>query len=143
VGAQSALSTLCEEAGTPAPRPGISLSELLLRPEVDLALMARAGVALDDDPRVRERAEIDIKYAPYIKRQLEDARRLAKLEDRQLPEDLDYHAIVGLSNEVKEKLQLQRPISIAQACRIPGITPAAVALLDVHLRARTTQGRSS
>jgi tRNA uridine 5-carboxymethylaminomethyl modification enzyme len=140
---RSPVQLWLERAGTAPARPGTSLAELLRRPEVTLNLLEQAGLVPRDlcdadahDWRLAlEHAEVNIKYAPYIERQREQAERLARLEDRQLPAQLDYGRIAGLSGELREKLQRQRPISLAQASRIPGMTPAAIALLDVHARA--------
>ncbi len=82
----------------------------------------------------REQVEVETKYEGYIQRQRREAARLGKLERRRIPGDMDYLAIPGLRNEVREKLQLQRPRTLGQAGRIPGVTPAAVAILEVLLR---------
>ena len=131
------LQRLLRERDTPPARPGISLAELLLRPQVDLPLLRASGL-LDEIPHdalVDERVETAIKYRGYIAKQAEQAARLQRLEHAHVPTDLDYHRLTGLSNEVREKLERARPRSIGQAARIPGVTPAAVALLDVYLRA--------
>ena len=127
-------------AGTSAARPGTPLAELLRRPQVDLGLLRAAGLlppaAAGDAALEAEAVEIAIKYAPYIERQQQQAARLSALEQQRLPPGLDFGAVPGLSAEVRERLGRQRPHSLAQAARMPGITPAAVAALDVHLRAR-------
>jgi tRNA uridine 5-carboxymethylaminomethyl modification enzyme len=129
-------------ATTPAPsatlRPGATLELLLRRPEASLAGLRREGLldgqAHPADPWVDEQTELTIKYAPYIARQHEQAERLARLEQRRLPDALDYARVSGLSHEVRERLTRQRPHSLGQAARLPGITPAAIATLEVHLR---------
>jgi tRNA uridine 5-carboxymethylaminomethyl modification enzyme len=88
------------------------------------------------DPRVTEQVEIQAKYAGYIDRQREDIERLRRHENVLLPDNLDYSAIDGLSNEVKQKLSEARPQTLARAGRIPGVTPAAVSLLLIHLKKR-------
>ncbi|MCB9555846.1 MAG: tRNA uridine-5-carboxymethylaminomethyl(34) synthesis enzyme MnmG [Deltaproteobacteria bacterium] len=123
--------------GTPAARRGITLAELLLRPQVALAHYREVGVlppAEVDDSLIDEQVELAIKYAGYIDKQREQAERLARLEDQKIPQDLDYQALKGLSNEVREKLVRSRPLSLGQAARIPGVTPAAIAILSVQLR---------
>ncbi|RMX02481.1 tRNA uridine-5-carboxymethylaminomethyl(34) synthesis enzyme MnmG [Legionella jordanis] len=111
-------------------------AELLKRPEVrygDLqAVEALNLAALPDD--VAEQVEIQSKYAGYIERQLLDIERLRKHENTQLPADLDYNKVSGLSNEVMQKLSRIRPTTLAQAGRISGVTPAALSLLLVHLK---------
>jgi len=130
------LAPLLEQAGTTAARPGACLTELLRRPEIDLDLLQQAGLvasAAQDDRLWREQLEIDIKYEGYIRRQQEQARKLAGLEHQSLPPALDYDRIPGLRNEVREKLKRLRPRTLGQASRIEGVTPAAIALLEIHL----------
>jgi tRNA uridine 5-carboxymethylaminomethyl modification enzyme len=113
-----------------------SLLDLLRRPAVTYASLltlpgAGAPVA---DPVVAEQVEIATKYSGYIDRQKEEIARHAGQETLRLPADLDYRAVRGLSTEVWQKLNLHRPETIGQASRISGMTPAAVALLLVHLK---------
>ncbi len=132
----ASIDPLLEVAGTTPVRPGTTLAELLLRPQVGLGLLGQAGLvdpSLLAEPLVAEQAEIAIKYRGYIDKQAEQARRLQQLERGALPVSIDYGQIPGLSNELKEKLQHQRPASLGQASRIPGMTPAAIALLHVFL----------
>jgi tRNA uridine 5-carboxymethylaminomethyl modification enzyme len=121
--------------GTAPLRKPTTLLELLRRPEVNFAALQQAFGGGAADPVVAERVEIRVKYEGYIRRQDEDAGRLRALEELALPPDLDYAPLGGLSREVKEKLGRVRPRSIGQASRIPGVTPAAVSILIVHLRA--------
>ena len=85
-------------------------------------------------PAVIEQVEIQVKYAGYIERQRLEVERMAQQEAMSIPVDMDYSRISGLSNEVRQKLTAQRPATIGQAGRIPGMTPAAVSLLLVHLK---------
>ena len=85
---------------------------------------------------VAEQVEIQVKYAGYIERQRLEVERMAQQEATPIPADIDYNAISGLSNEVRQKLQAQKPSTIGQAGRIPGMTPAAVSLLLVHIKKR-------
>jgi tRNA uridine 5-carboxymethylaminomethyl modification enzyme len=113
-----------------------SLLELLRRPGVgyaELTALPDAGPPVAD-PRVAEQVEIQVKYAGYIQRQKDDVERARRLEDASLPDHLDYHAVAGLSHEVRQKLAEHRPATVGQASRIPGVTPAAVSLLLVHLK---------
>ncbi len=115
-----------------------SAAELLRRPELSYAdLMTLPGVGPGaDDPQVAEQVEIQIKYAGYIERQRRDIERQRRHEQWRLPDDLDYAEVPGLSREAREKLQRNRPCTLGQAGRLPGLTPAAVSLLLVHLKRR-------
>jgi tRNA uridine 5-carboxymethylaminomethyl modification enzyme len=86
------------------------------------------------DPEVAAQAEISVKYDGYIRRQEEEARKLRKHEAMRFPPDFRFEAVYGLSTEVRDKLVRVRPSSIGQAQRIPGVTPAAVALLLVAVK---------
>ncbi|NHR03635.1 tRNA uridine-5-carboxymethylaminomethyl(34) synthesis enzyme MnmG [Chromobacterium haemolyticum] len=113
-----------------------SLYDLLKRPNVayaDLMSLPEAGGAVADEA-VAEQVEIQVKYQGYINRQNEELARRDNLEDVRLPVDIDYGLVKGLSKEVQQKLNQQRPETLGQASRIQGITPAAVALLMVHLK---------
>jgi len=78
--------------------------------------------------------EAEIKYAGYVARQAIEITRLQKNENTKIPESLNYENVVGLSNEVKQKLSSVKPESLARASRVPGITPAAISLLMIHLK---------
>ena len=113
-----------------------SLEELLRRPGVtyrDLMTLPGAGVPAQDDA-VAEQVEITIKYAGYIEKQKQEISRHAEKESQRLPLDVDYRTVRGLSNEVQQKLNEHRPETVGQASRISGVTPAAIALLLVHLK---------
>jgi len=114
------------------------LDELLRRPGVDYAgLMSLQGAGpAVTDPVVAEQVEIQIKYSGYIARQSDEIARHQRQEGMLLPDDLDYSRVSGLSNEVSQKLASQRPVTLGQASRISGVTPAAVSLLLVHLKKR-------
>ncbi len=119
----------------------MSLAELLRRPEVRLAslldLARQAGLEPPDvagEAMVCDEVEIQVKYAGYIRRQEEEVLRFKKLEHVLLPPDMQYQGLPGLSNEVVEKLNRVRPRSLGQAARISGITPAAISVLQVHLK---------
>jgi len=85
-------------------------------------------------PEVRLELETTVKYAGYIRRQQEQVERTRRMEEQVIPAEFDYVAVVGLSAEVREKLLKVRPHTLGQASRIPGVTPAAVAILAVLLR---------
>lgn len=119
--------------------------DLLKRPEITYqTLHALPGTgAPHPDPEVREQVEIGVKYAGYIDRQSAEIARQSRNESTRLPADLDYSAVHGLSNEVRQKLAAQRPATVGQAARIPGVTPAAISLLLVHLKRRGPERRSA
>jgi tRNA uridine 5-carboxymethylaminomethyl modification enzyme len=112
------------------------LMELLRRPGVSYkALMLAHGVGPGvADPSVAEQIEIQAKYQGYISRQQDEICRVAEHEQSRLPSDLDYLKVHGLSVEVQQKLSHTKPETLGQAMRVPGVTPAAISLLLVHLR---------
>ncbi|HZR34731.1 MAG TPA: tRNA uridine-5-carboxymethylaminomethyl(34) synthesis enzyme MnmG [Nevskia sp.] len=141
--AQLATAEFAEVFGAPQESSGASAHELLRRPEGSYAVLERLGLDQPGiDPPVAEQVEIQAKYAGYIERQQNEIERARRFEEAPLPLDLDYAAVVGLSNEARQKLAAHRPETVAQAGRISGITPAAVSLLLVHLK-KTGQLRRS
>lgn len=126
------------ESWNSAPLRGqTSLAQLLRRPEISFAHLAELSSDLADVPcPVASQAEIEIKYAGYIKRQLEAVSRFKNLETARLPGDIDYSVVTGLSSEAREKLARIRPRSLGQALRIAGMTPSAISLLSIHLKKR-------
>ncbi|MHB8069806.1 MAG: tRNA uridine-5-carboxymethylaminomethyl(34) synthesis enzyme MnmG [Desulfobaccales bacterium] len=125
---------LAEKGTTPLKEPAPIL-HLVKRPQLDLATLYRlSGEEPPVPPPVVEQLEIKHKYAGYIQRQEDAARKFAQGEKKRIPEDFDYDAVPGLSLEVREKLKQVRPLSLGQAARISGITPAALAVLIVYLQ---------
>ncbi len=123
------------EAGTAPPRQAARLAELLARPEIGLAVLRPLVEGWPEaDPRDEETAEVEIKYAGYVRRDLETLERVRRLEHTALPADLDYDRVAGLTEEVRQVLHAVRPLSLGQAQRIRGMRPAAVSALLVHLR---------
>ncbi len=122
--------------------------ELLRRPEVSWAdLAAEAAGDWRDDERLAVQVplavDVQAKYHGYIERQHEEIERQRRHEDTALPGDFDYAAVRGLSNEVRQRLLERRPATLGQAARIPGVTPAAVSLLLVHLKRRDLSAGST
>jgi len=110
-------------------------TELLRRPEISIEALTEIHPALAQFPdEALGQLEIEIKYAGYIRRQQEDVERFRRAEAVTIPQRFDYAAIAGLSAEVREKLEKIRPATLGQAARIPGVTPAAIAILSVLLR---------
>jgi tRNA uridine 5-carboxymethylaminomethyl modification enzyme len=116
-----------------------TLVELLRRPEIRIehlqAISAR--LAEEENEQVLDQVEIQAKYQGYIDRQQAEIERSRRYDHWRLPETLDYQNVIGLSNEVREKLKQQRPETVGQAARIPGVTPAAISLLLVHLKKKS------
>jgi tRNA uridine 5-carboxymethylaminomethyl modification enzyme len=126
--------------GDTGTRDALSAFDLLRRPEVsyeDLIELIGPMPAPEDDrltPQIRVQLEVAAKYAGYIERQEEEIARHRRNEETRLPPDLDYSRVAGLSNEVRQKLAQIRPATVGQAARVPGVTPAAVSILLVHLK---------
>lgn len=115
-------------------KTGIRLIELLKRPELNYEVLTPVDTTRPDlDPAIFEQVEIAIKYEGYIKKQLAAVETMRKLENKRLPEDIDYRSITGLRLEAQEKLSNIRPLSIGQASRISGVSPADVNVLMIYL----------
>ena len=113
---------------------GIKLSEMLRRPELNYIALAEMDVNRPELPSAVVRtAEIQVKYAGYIKRELSEVERVRKLEDKKIPDDIDYTKILGLKQESAEKLSKIRPMNIGQASRISGVNPADISVLLIYL----------
>jgi tRNA uridine 5-carboxymethylaminomethyl modification enzyme len=124
-----------EDLGIGTINQPLTLKDLLKRPETDLKDIAQLeNRILSFDSQAAEQATILVKYDGYIRRQSEQVERVKYLEGTRIPEDLDYFIIPGLSNEVKEKLSKIRPVSLGQASRVSGITPAAVTIIQIYLK---------
>lgn len=111
-----------------------SLADLLKRPEIDMDAIAEATQIDIDHQQAKEQLEIAAKYAGYIGRQQDDIDKLRRNENALIPEDFDFSSVSGLSNEVTQKLNDAKPESLGRAGRVPGVTPAAISLLLVHLK---------
>jgi tRNA uridine 5-carboxymethylaminomethyl modification enzyme len=116
-----------------------SLAELLRRPELGICQLAALSDLIADETcgQVLEQVEIQAKYAGYIERQHSEIERARRYDHWRLPDAFDYANVIGLSNEVREKLIRQQPETLGQAARIQGITPAAISLLLVHLKKKS------
>jgi tRNA uridine 5-carboxymethylaminomethyl modification enzyme len=112
------------------------LTELLKRPNVQVKVLMEVCELELSTPEVNEQIEIDCKYEGYISRQQEEIDRISAQQETRIPENMEYSSIQGLSNEVCQKLEIVRPVTIGQAGRISGVTPAAVSLLLVSLKKR-------
>ena len=137
----SSANPLLKELGGSPVDNRVSLAELLRRPEVSYD--ALAGVD-PDRPKlsyhVRTKVEVTLKYSGYIDKQLAQIERFKKLENKTLPEDLDYMSMEGLRNEAREKLTAIRPVSVGQASRISGVSPADINVLLVQLERLRRKG---
>jgi tRNA uridine 5-carboxymethylaminomethyl modification enzyme len=140
VHSNDAVNRLLAECGSSPLREATCAFDLMRRPELSYADVIRiAGLdpALDFDQAGE--LETEVKYEGYVKRQTEAIERSKRLEDAPIPEWVDFHSIEGLSTEACERLTNIRPRSLGQAARMPGITPAAVSILAVHIRARASR----
>jgi tRNA uridine 5-carboxymethylaminomethyl modification enzyme len=129
-------AVLAQQGSTELPGEA-SLDQLLKRPELgyrDIEKISPPDKPLDS--AAAEQVEIQVKYEGYIQRQLQQVERFASVEQKSIPADMDYDAVTGLGSEVKQKLKQVQPVSLGQASRISGITPAALSLLMVALEKR-------
>lgn len=122
------------EMGEADPVREYNLHDLLKRPGLNYQQVASLKGEAIDDPQVTEQVEIQAKYDGYIARQLEEIEQLRRYEGTKLPIDLDFDAVGGLSNEVKQKLQSAQPETLGIASRIPGVTPAAISQILIYLK---------
>jgi tRNA uridine 5-carboxymethylaminomethyl modification enzyme len=122
----------------------ISLAQLLRRNEIFLEHLSLFDPALDGiEASIAEEVETRVKYEGYISRQERQVEKLKKMEHTRLPDEIDYGSVYGLSREVREKLSEVRPLSLGQASRISGITPAALMAIQVHLKRHVTTNQES
>ncbi len=122
-----------EKAGIEPIRTAMPLGELMRRPGVTYEGLRRVFDLPELAPEIRKQAEIRIVYEGYIKKQMEQVERMERLEDKLLPEDMDYGRITSLREEAREKLAAVRPRSLGQAGRISGVSPADISVLMVYL----------
>jgi tRNA uridine 5-carboxymethylaminomethyl modification enzyme len=124
-----------EALGSSPLKQAVTLTDLLRRPEMEIrTALAVADCDLELDDEIAREIQLQVKYEGYIQRQNEQVERFKKLESVQLPEAIAYQGLPGLSHEVVEKLDRVRPRTLGQAARISGITPAAISVLQVHLK---------
>ena len=142
IGGTPEVQKLLEEKGSTLLKSGTTLAELIRRPELtydDLAAVDKDRPELPWD--VKQQVEINLKYDGYIKRQMKQVEQFKKLEAKKIPEDLDYEKVGSLRIEARQKLEAYRPVSIGQASRISGVSPADVSVLLVYLE-QYRKGRS-
>lgn len=124
-----ALSYLKDNLST-----GYSLYDLLKRPEVKIIDYLRGNLIKEYDKDVLEQAEFFVKYEGYINKEYQEANKLLKLEEKEIPADIDYDKIKNLASEARQKLKLVRPLTLAQASRISGVNPVDISVLAVYLK---------
>ncbi len=144
IGAGQSNNDFLVECGSTPLKTAATLAELIRRPEMSYEMVA----PLDPDRKplpedVREQVEISIKYDGYIRRQMSQVEKVLKLENKRIPEDLDYHDIHGLRIEAMQKLDKIRPFSIGQASRISGVSPADISVLLIYLSQMRRQEKES
>ena len=131
-----------EARGTSSIEQGTSAMQLLRRPELslgDVFSLAGEEVSPELDENLCQQLEVAVKYEGYVKRQNEAVERFRRLEQSRIPDSIDYSSLHGLSKEAQEKLDRVRPISLGQAARIPGVTPAAISIIAIHMKSRATK----
>lgn len=128
------VAAILAEVNSSPLQDGIRAANLLKRPEMNYELVAKIAPADKEIPyNVAEQVEIQIKYEGYIEKQLQQVERAKKMEDKKIPEDLDYFAINGIAHEAKHNLSQVRPLSVGQASRVTGVNPSDISILLVYL----------
>ena len=126
-------SSYLESINTSILKDRISLYELLKRPEVEVKHLSKF-IDIDYSEDVIEQVEINTKYEGYISKALKEAEKMIDLDNKEIPEDIDYDKIHNLASEAKQKLKEIRPTSIGQALRISGVNPSDISLIMVYLK---------
>ena len=126
---------ILEKLGSTPIKDGYSIYDLLKRPEITYEkLLANNIIDFKYDIDIIEQVELNIKYEGYIKKAEKEAEKLISLENKKIPENIDYNNIVNLASEAKQKLSEIRPTSIGQAIRISGVNPADISILSIYLK---------
>ena len=126
---------LLEKLNTTTIKDGLSLFDLLKRPEITYEKLLANNLIEDNYQKdIIEQVELNIKYSGYIEKAKKEAMKLINLENKTIPEDIDYYKIPNLASEAKQKLQEIRPTSIGQAIRISGVNPADISILSIYLK---------
>lgn len=128
-----AINDQLAELGSSPLKDGIRGIELLKRPELNYEFIAAITEAPELEEEVREQVEIQVKYEGYIEKAMQQVAKMKKMENKKIPENIDYDAINGIATEAKEKLKDVRPLSVAQASRISGVNPADISILLVYI----------
>ena len=140
VGGSEKIQLFLDENGSTRIKSGISLAELVRRPELDYWKVQKIDEKHPDLPYdVCEQVNIDIKYEGYIRRQKQQVEQFRKLEGKKIPEDIRYEEVGSLRKEAIQKLEIYRPLSIGQASRISGVSPADISVLLVYLEQKRRQ----
>lgn len=138
VGGSAEVQSLLESLNSTLLKSGTTIAELIRRPELNYKVLAPIDKERPELPEdVCEQVEINIKYDGYIRRQLKQVEQFKKLEQKKLPEDIDYEDVGSLRIEARQKLEAYRPVSIGQASRISGVSPADISVLLVYLESRS------
>jgi tRNA uridine 5-carboxymethylaminomethyl modification enzyme len=128
------VQVILREAGSSELNNAIDLASLIKRPELTYAHIAQISPAPEPiAPEVAEQVEIQLKYEGYIKKSLQQVEKMKKMENKRIPDWVDYDQIQGISSEAREKLKKVRPLSLGQASRISGVNPADISILMVHI----------
>ncbi|MCI8445257.1 MAG: tRNA uridine-5-carboxymethylaminomethyl(34) synthesis enzyme MnmG [Bacilli bacterium] len=127
------INQYLETNGSTGLKNGITLYDLLKRPEINFSILEQL-VAIPYSREIQEQVEIHIKYEGYIRKAQKEAEKMLRLEDKQIPSDIDYYKIKNLASEAKQKLEEVRPTTLGQAIRISGVNPADLSILTVYLK---------
>lgn len=128
------VQEVLREAGSPELTEVIELAQLLRRPELNYQHIIKMSPAPEELPEeVMEQVEIQIKYDGYIRKSLQQVERMKKMEERRIPEDIDFHKITGMAKESRDNMSRIRPLNIGQAARISGVNPADISVLMIYL----------
>ena len=137
VGGSAEVQSLLESQGSTLLKSGTTIAELIRRPELNYKVLAPIDKERPELPEdVCEQVEINIKYDGYIRRQMKQVEQFKKLEQKKIPEDIDYEDVGSLRIEARQKLEAYRPVSIGQASRISGVSPADISVLLVYLESK-------
>ena len=137
VGGSAEVQSLLESQGSTLLKAGTTIAELIRRPELNYKVLAPIDKERPELPEdVCEQVEINIKYDGYIRRQMKQVEQFKKLEQKKIPEDIDYEDVGSLRIEARQKLEAYRPVSIGQASRISGVSPADISVLLVYLESK-------
>ena len=138
VGGSAEVQSLLESLNSTLLKSGTTIAELIRRPELNYKVLAPIDKERPELPEdVCEQVEINIKYDGYIRRQMKQVEQFKKLEQKKLPEDINYEDVGSLRIEARQKLEAYRPVSIGQASRISGVSPADISVLLVYLESRS------
>ena len=129
------INDIFKKLNTSPLKDSITLYDLLKRPELSIEDLTNF-IELNYSKEVLKEVEINIKYEGYIKKAMDEAKKMLELEDKKIPEDINYQDIPNIASEAKEKLDNIRPLTLGQASRISGVNPSDIAIISIYLKKR-------